>query len=176
MRAADWIDRIDAINDRLELLDKEAENMSERELCLDVILKNIPRKWGKDFTLLGGDKANTLDQSKKISKTIKRACERSKDDGREPSNNNPKPEPKTTPSVDMCHLKGHNHPWKDYENNPHSKNYNGTHFAVICKQERKNTPASKDDARASVSEEEASYKKRKDAKKFTVLIPDILMR
>ena len=44
MGAANWIDRIGAINDRLELLDKEDENMSKRKLCRSVILKNIPRK------------------------------------------------------------------------------------------------------------------------------------
>ena len=57
MGAADRVDRIEAINDRLELLDKEAENMSEHKLCRNVISKNIHRKREKDFTLLGGDKA-----------------------------------------------------------------------------------------------------------------------
>ena len=41
MGVADWIDHIEAINDRLELLDKEGKNMSEQELCRNVATKNI---------------------------------------------------------------------------------------------------------------------------------------
>ena len=62
----------------------------------------------------------------------------------------------------MCRLKGHNHPLKDHENDPNSKNYNRTHYPKIRDQECNGPSTNKSDVK--IFEDEASLKKRELAR------------
>ena len=73
MKVQDWIDRLEVINERLPLIDRSADKLSERETIRKVITPNIPREWERDYLLKEGDKAKTLKTVKTILKTIEKA-------------------------------------------------------------------------------------------------------
>ena len=51
MNVADWIDRVEVINECLTLLDKEADKLSERKTICKVISNNTyPKKHGKGIS------------------------------------------------------------------------------------------------------------------------------
>ena len=141
MTAAKWTDQIEAIVERLPLLEKSAEKMDEREIVRKIITKNIPSSWEKDFILKEGDKAKTLEEAKKILKIVERAATKRENDEKVQSDTNVQKLPANqnpSKTKNMCRLKNHDHPWKECPNNPHSKNYNGTHFRKIRERERAN--------------------------------------
>ena len=51
MKVADWIDRVEIINEHLSLLDKESEKPSKGETIRKIITSNIPKKWERDCLL-----------------------------------------------------------------------------------------------------------------------------
>ena len=163
MKVADYIDRVEVINERLSLLDKEAEKLSERETIRKIITPNIPKEWERDYLLKEGDKAKTLKAAKTILKIIEKA-DRSKKMEEEPSGKKkPKeqPAPNTT-DTNKCRLIGHNHTWKNCPNNPASKNYNGTHYSKIREQERAGTTApGKTDDKSTNSDNESKRHRKK---------------
>ena len=141
MKVQDWIDRLEVINERLPLIDRSADKLSERETIRKVITPNIPREWERDYLLKEGDKAKTLKAVKTILKTIEKAHRNDKVEQEPSGKKKPKePAPNKTDN-DKCRLNGHNHLWKNCPNNPRSKNYNGTHYSKIRDQERAGTTA-----------------------------------
>ena len=45
MKVTNWIDRVDVINERLSLLNKELEKLSKRKMIRKIITPNIPKEW-----------------------------------------------------------------------------------------------------------------------------------
>ena len=164
MKVADWIDRAEVINERLSLLDKDSEKLSERETICKVITPNIPKEWERDYLLKEGDKAKTLKAAKTILKTIEKAHRNSEVEEEPSGNKKPKEPASTITDTNKCRLIGHNHLWKNCPNNPVSKNYNGIHYSKIREQERAGTIVpSKNDDRSTNSDDESKrpHKKKK---------------
>ena len=164
MKAGDYIDRVEVILDRLPLLDKEADKMSDREAVRKIIAPNIPNDWRKDFILKEGDKAKNFKQVKTILKTIEKARGVNKTDKEESSGKKktPKEPAPTPPDKNKCRLVGHNHNWKNCPNNPNSKNYNGIHYSKIREQERAGAAAvRKNDDESTRSDEDSKKPSKK---------------
>ena len=64
MNVADWIDRVEVINERLSLLDREKEKLGERKTVRRAITPNIPKQWERDYILKEGEKSMTLKASR----------------------------------------------------------------------------------------------------------------
>ena len=73
LSVADWIDRMETINERCLLLDKETEKLSKHKTVCMVISNNNPKTWERDFILKDGDNPKMLWAVKTILKTIKKA-------------------------------------------------------------------------------------------------------
>ena len=166
MNVADWIDRVEVINERLSLLDREEEKLGERETIRKVITPNIPKQWERDYILKEGERAKTLKAVKTILKTIEKAHGNGEVE-KEPSGKKKPGEPAPNQSeTNKCRLIGHNHLWKNCPNNPTSKNYNGTHYSRIREQERAGTPApNKNEDKSTRSDDESSRSSRHHKKK-----------
>ena len=126
------------INERLSLLDKESEKLSEPETIRKIITPNIPKEWERDYLLKEGDRAKTLKAAKTILKIIEKA-DRSKKMEEEPSGKKtPKEQPAPYPTdTNKCRLIGHNHLWKNCPNNPPQRT---TMEPTIPKSETRNAP------------------------------------
>ena len=161
MKVSDWIDRLEVINERLPLIDRSADKLSERETIRKVISPNIPRAWERDYLLKEGDKAKTLKAVKTILKTIEKA-HRNDEVEEEPSSKKKPKEPAHNPTdINKCRLNGHNHLWKNCPNNPISKSYNGTHYSKIREQERAGTTAPRKNEDTSTKSDDESKRPHK---------------
>ena len=73
MTVADWINRLEVIKERLLLIDRNADKLSERKTICKVITPNTPKAWERDCLLKEDDKAKNLKTVKLILKTIEKA-------------------------------------------------------------------------------------------------------
>ena len=110
MKVADYIDRVEVINERLSLLDRESEKLSEGERIRKIITPNIPKGWERDYLLKEGDKAKTLKAAKTILKTTEKAHRNIKVEKKHPATRSQKnlPAPNIT-DTNKCRVIGHNH-------------------------------------------------------------------
>lgn len=138
MDVLDWIDRIEVVNNHLPRLEKDAEEMNDRELTRKVIGKNLPESWQGDWILKQRDKLTKIEDAKDVLGIIEKAS--FLDEKPEP----PKKDRRTT--VDkmetsstggqQCRLKDHNHLWSECPNNSYRSNYKKTHYTTIRENER----------------------------------------
>ena len=117
MKVADYIDRVEVINERLSLLDRESEKLSEGERIRKIITPNIPKGWERDYLLKEGDKAKTLKAAKTILRTIENAPRNIEVEEEPPGKKKQKEPTPSTTDTNKCRLIGRNHLSKNCPNN-----------------------------------------------------------
>ena len=152
-----WIDRVEVANQALGLLKKGESEMADNILIKKIIAKNLGPAYQKDFIMQDKDKKTKLKDAKSILRKIERAVSFEKKGEmtekklesrlKQLQLKNKKGEedqkggatPKRETQSKECRLPGHKHSWSDCENNPNSKNYNGTNYFDVWKKHKNKT-------------------------------------